>query len=160
MSELCLTPAKVAAHFGVGEGRVYSALNKGLIPHFRVGNLFRVRLSQVPEDLIDAWSQERKAFERDDLPCGQLVYFLGVSGYVKIGVTAHLPRRAAELQPGSPFRFELLAYVPGASYAEERVYHQRFRRHRVESEWFKLCPEIEAEIDRLNALSMQIGGAA
>jgi hypothetical protein len=32
----------------------------------------------------------------------------------------------------------------------ELEYHQRFRAHHLRGEWFERCPEIEAEIERLN----------
>jgi hypothetical protein len=34
--------------------------------------------------------------------------------------------------------------------AREKMYHRRFAHRRLHGEWFERCPEIEAEIERLN----------
>jgi excisionase family DNA binding protein len=153
MSELCMSVPSMAKHFGVGEGCIYAALKRGEIPHFRLGELYRVRLSDVPARLVDRWSRDEGPCQRSDLPAGQAVYFLGgCPGYVKIGFTTELARRVAELQPGSPYRLELLAYLINGTFADEKAYHRHFHSHRAEGEWFRLCPEIDREIGRLKAL--------
>ena len=147
--ERALTTCAVAARYGVRGSTVQRAITSGELPHFRVGNLIRVRPLDVPQFLSDRWSG--KVETNQAWPTGRLVYFLGLPGFVKIGCSSNLARRVTELQPGSPYAFELLAYLPGGSWADERVYHKRFHAHRCSGEWFALAPEIEEEIFTLNA---------
>lgn len=148
MSELCFSVPRLASHLGVGRGRISTAIVSGELPAFRIGTAYRVRLSDVPAHLLERWIGG--ADDKDvDLPTGQMVYFLGVPGFVKIGFTTDLALRVRNLQPGSPYRLELLAFRRGAAMSDERAYHRTFRRHRVEGEWFRLAPEVKAEILRL-----------
>ena len=149
MSELCLSVPKLAKHLGIRRGRINAAIASGELAAFRVGNLYRVRLSDIPPHLRDRWESSEPA-QRLDLPSGQMVYFLGAADYVKIGFTTDLRLRVVNLQPGSPHRLELLAHVPDATLADEREYPRRFHEHRAHGEWFCRAPEIDAEIDRLN----------
>jgi hypothetical protein len=77
-------------------------------------------------------------------------YFIGALGVnvVKIGYAGHVRNRLSHMQVNSPVRLELLATAPGGL-LRERLYHRRFKAHRLHGEWFERCPEIEAEIDRL-----------
>lgn len=79
------------------------------------------------------------------------VYFIGGdSGAVKIGVSIAPVERATNLSLCSPIPLRILAKIEGERF-EEKAYHQRFSAHRLHGEWFERCPEIEAEIERLNA---------
>lgn len=157
MAEQCMSLPRLAEHFGVARTVVFSAVKRQEIPAFQIGSLWRVRLSDIPTHVVARWSRP-KLSPYASWPEGRLVYFLGIPGFVKIGWTADISRRALELQPGSPHQFELLAHVPGAEIADERRYHRRFHDHRAESEWFHLTPDILAEIDRLNALVTPLAG--
>jgi hypothetical protein len=87
-------------------------------------------------------------------PQGNLVYFIGAAdGFVKIGFTKNLTSRLCDLQSANPVPLRVLAYSEGGRYLE-REYHQLFADARHFYEWFRLTPEIQAEIDRLNACSV------
>lgn len=79
----------------------------------------------------------------------RLVYFITDGLMVKIGVAKRPELRLREMQFGHPRLLRLLATTEGDVPAERR-YHQAFAAHRIRGEWFSLCPEIEAEIERIN----------
>lgn len=147
MSEPCLSLPRLAKHFGVSRTTVFSAIVRGELRSFKLGNLHRIRLSDVPDHVASRWQRETCGGPRADLPAGPMVYFLqGAAGFVKIGFTTDVARRVYELQPGSPVRLELLAHIPGAGMKDERRLHRRFHKHRASGEWFSPAPEILAEI--------------
>ncbi len=82
-------------------------------------------------------------------------YFIGFTdddgdGLVKIGFSNCVGRRLGQLRATSgPYRLNLLARCGGGRDAESH-YHRKFEAHAVGGEWFTRCPEIEAEIGRLN----------
>jgi hypothetical protein len=81
----------------------------------------------------------------------QLAYFIGApSGPVKIGIAVCPGERLKTLQTSHHERLELLATCQGGQ-PKERAYHQQFAAYRLHGEWFERCPEIEAEIARLNS---------
>ena len=78
------------------------------------------------------------------------VYFITARevGRVKIGYTDCAPRdRFNWISANSPVAVELEAFVEGGR-EEEKAFHERFSELRVKGEWFTLCPEIEALIER------------
>jgi hypothetical protein len=79
------------------------------------------------------------------------VYFVGGDvGAIKIGLARNPHRRIKGLQCGSPIPLKILATVSGGRRLE-MAYHRRFAVHRLHGEWFARSPEIQSEIDRLNA---------
>lgn len=84
----------------------------------------------------------------------QKVYFIGpASGPVKIGIAAKPMDRLKALQTSHHERLEILATCEGGM-EQERNYHTRFEADRLSGEWFTRTPEIEAEIARLQPLSL------
>jgi hypothetical protein len=80
----------------------------------------------------------------------QLVYFIGAaSGPIKIGIAVSPENRLRGLQTSHHEKLILLATCDGGA-KQERAYHGRFAAKRLSGEWFERCPEIEAEIARLN----------
>lgn len=79
----------------------------------------------------------------------QSVYFITDGFMVKIGVAKRPECRLREMQVGHASQLRLLATTEGGVPLERR-YHQRFAAHRIRGEWFRLCPEIKAEVERLN----------
>jgi hypothetical protein len=121
-------------------------VRSGEIPHFRLGELYRIRPSRIPEAVLNRWrfGPKRKYAE---LPKGAIVYFIGgVPGYVKIGFTIDMKTRLCRLQVGHPEPVKLLAWAEGGRELEQR-YHMAFAEHRRESEWFALVPAIQRSID-------------
>lgn len=73
------------------------------------------------------------------------VYFVEAvgTGRVKIGFSDNWRARVNDLQVGCPFPLRRLLVIPGTITLESEM-HLRFRDHRIQGEWFTLCPEIEA----------------
>lgn len=85
----------------------------------------------------------------------QSVYFIGSNdGPVKIGIAANPQARLSNLQTGHHEKLRIFAICDGGA-EQEKAYHKRFAAHRLSGEWFARCPEIEAEIARLNASVIQ-----
>jgi hypothetical protein len=69
-------------------------------------------------------------------------------GLIKIGSTARLKGRLAQLQIGSPVEITLLAAARGTR-RHERGLHEHFSEHRVHGEWFEPCPALIRFIESL-----------
>ena len=78
------------------------------------------------------------------------VYFIqnGKDGPIKIGVTNNPRNRLCSLQTGSPWPYILLVVVsdqsglPSSARYYEQWLHKKFRRFRLNGEWFDPVPEI------------------
>jgi hypothetical protein len=78
-----------------------------------------------------------------------VTYFIGGDvGAIKIGRSINVEVRLKDIQACSPIPVRVLASRQGV--AREKMYHRRFAHRRLHGEWFERCPEIEAEIERLN----------
>jgi hypothetical protein len=137
----------------------YTHLAKGKYWHFRRGS-FRARIRgeygspefQAHYDellrLATRNNPVRKAQPR--LTPGMLVYFIGwQDGPIKIGIALDPVTRMYQAQTYVPYKLHLWATCAGGL-SLERTYHKRFVDRRLQGEWFERCPEIEAEIERLN----------
>lgn len=97
-------------------------------------------IHRTPEEIAAALQDDR------------YVYFVASdSGPIKIGLASNVEARIKSLQTAHPFKLTLLATSEGGQ-AQERDYHTRFAAHRLHGEWFARCPDIEAEIERLNPI--------
>lgn len=69
---------------------------------------------------------------------GGYLYLLGSGEYIKIGISKHSPKtRIRQLQTGNPQKIKLLKYYRRKDYKElEKFLHKKFRRYRVNGEWF------------------------
>jgi hypothetical protein len=65
---------------------------------------------------------------------------------VKIGYAYNPLNRFNHLRTFSPVELTLEGAIPGG-YGKEREFHKRFALARVRGEWFKLSPNLQAEID-------------
>jgi hypothetical protein len=78
------------------------------------------------------------------------IYFVGPdNGPIKIGHAYQVDKRLRTLELLNAFPLRLWAATLGPP-SLEGAYHLRFETHRLHGEWFARCPEIEAEIVRLN----------
>lgn len=91
----------------------------------------------------------RVAIESFVAPDGVAYFVGGEVGAIKIGHSKLPLCRLAAMQMGSPIPLSIMALAKGG-YRAEREYHRQFAEHRLHGEWFERCPEIEAEIARLN----------
>lgn len=64
------------------------------------------------------------------------VYFIAADGAIKIGYSANVSKRMAQLQTGAACKLKLLAMYPGGAALEKRL-HEEFKTHRLEGEWFR-----------------------
>jgi hypothetical protein len=76
------------------------------------------------------------------------VYFIGFDDYLKIGYSADTDRRIALLQVAVPKKLVCYLVIPGSKEAERRL-HDRFRKYRLNGEWFSYSDEIKAFVGRL-----------
>ena len=77
-----------------------------------------------------------------------MIYFIQNlrSGLIKIGFTDGNPRqRLRQLQTGAGSRLVLLGVIPGDRYVEA-FWHHRFRKQRVDHEWFQISRRQVEEI--------------
>jgi hypothetical protein len=65
------------------------------------------------------------------------VYFVAADGAIKIGYSANVSKRMAQLQTGAACKLKLLAIYPGANRAIEQRLHDAFSEYRLEGEWFR-----------------------
>lgn len=71
------------------------------------------------------------------------VYFVeaGDTGIIKIGKADNLDQRLKQMQPYCPHPLKVLAVAPGGLGAEGRI-HERFGKHRLHGEWFRLTDQL------------------
>lgn len=104
----------------------------------------KVRGEPWPPSSCTSWSGSRPT------PARSMIYFVGpAGGPIKIGRASRLEFRLRDLRLANAFPLELWASIEAPT-SLEREYHARFDAHRLHGEWFERCPEIEAEIARLN----------
>lgn len=96
---------------------------------------------RVMAELADHWRST----------CRKQVYFIGselnVGAPVKIGYSSRVEYRLRQLQSGAPAKLQLFATLDGTVELERRL-HTRFRRSRLEGEWFRITPALKRLIER------------
>jgi hypothetical protein len=70
------------------------------------------------------------------------IYFLRVSGSIKIGFSTRPTSRITELKTGLSADYDTAVIVRG-TLAQEKFIHKRLAPHRVRGEWYKPSPEVE-----------------
>lgn len=94
----------------------------------------------------DRWRPEAPApkpiqIEFSNLEAGDLVYFLYSAGLVKIGYTADIYKRFADLKSMGGAPAQLIAVIPGNKSFEKSL-HRMFKADRKHGEWFKISADI------------------
>lgn len=71
------------------------------------------------------------------------IYFIqqGLSGPIKIGVSANPSRRLVNLQVANPFPLKIIGMIPGTVVEEEKI-QKLFEKFRIQGEWFSPDEEI------------------
>jgi hypothetical protein len=100
----------------------------------------------------DAWEDVRFWLARLDDPC--FVYVIRAGGPIKVGVAKDVAARLATLQTGNPYRFDLLAVLPGAHDLEWQL-HRRIESDRLEGEWFD-GPQVPAFLEFVAELATKM----
>jgi excisionase family DNA binding protein len=94
-----------------------------------------VRDGRMPDpkvvDGLRLW--DRAALE--DAGLTGLIYVVGFADYIKIGYTKNVAQRVASLEGGLPQKLTVHAVMPG-SIRKEFALHARFKKHRLNGEWF------------------------
>lgn len=80
-----------------------------------------------------------------------MLYFIGVSKYIKIGVSSNPWGRMTEFQTANPEPLEMLAIAPG-DYGFESELHKLFGGYRHSGEWFIDCEPIREFIGFMRRL--------
>lgn len=68
---------------------------------------------------------------------------------IKIGRAANIGKRLAEVQTGNPWKQNVL-YAFWSDGDVEALIHKRFRKHRLNGEWFRPVPRIYDLIDDID----------
>lgn len=99
------------------------------------------------------------------------LYFIRCNGFVKIGHSADVVARLAELQTGNPYQLQLAAVIPDVTEIVEGYFHAAFLEDRVNGEWFRMSPTLRKVValvangarpatpDAIGALKQFTGGA-
>lgn len=85
---------------------------------------------------------------------GTSVYFAASGSRIKIGWSARVTARLAQLQTGNPDPVRLLATTPGGRALERRL-HERFADARLAGEWFEATPELTTYIEQLAVTNLR-----
>lgn len=107
-------------------------------------NITREVVEAVVADVVASRVWQTSA-EKRPTPTGSVVYYMRLGNRVKIGMSASLVNRVADIQPE-----ELMATEPGG-YDIEKLRHQQFAELRVSGEWFRLEDPLTSYIANLAA---------
>lgn len=84
-----------------------------------------------------------------------MIYFIQCMTRVKIGFTRHDPnKRLKSLQTGNPHELKLLKVIKGDLGLETSL-HYKFRKHRINGEWFEFDDSIKNYIDNSNSIKVE-----
>lgn len=81
-------------------------------------------------------------------PLASFAYLVRSGKAVKIGESDNVERRVSDLQKANPVQIELVAALRGGLILES-VMHERFSRHRIHGEWFRLRDDLGLFVSRL-----------
>lgn len=78
------------------------------------------------------------------------VYFIRTKNdnKVKIGIARKIKTRFGNIQSSNYEELVLMGYIYGGRILEKEI-HQKFEKHRIRGEWFKLTKKVEREINIL-----------
>jgi hypothetical protein len=107
-------------------------------------------MDPVLNELDAARKRAASKRHREKVETAGQVYFARRGTLVKIGFTTDWKKRRSALESLGGGSFDEVVLVRG-NFRTEKEYHNRFADHRDNGEWFKLVPEIRAEMIRLAA---------
>lgn len=136
-----------AEGLGVPHGTLKRWVHEGM-PVVKVGVTVR-----IVKDVADAWVKEHHANSVSFGRRGSIyVVERDTDSAVKIGWTSDIRRRLHDLKKDEQAAIVLLVVFPGDKPDELRL-HARFAAHRVDGEWFRACPEIDAFLKALREVA-------
>jgi hypothetical protein len=119
-------------------------------PHVPVGSPERDALfKELRKTFCEDWKAAERTMKRAQREAAGDLYFVTAGHAVKIGRTVNFNKRLRHIQAHNHEKVELALLLKGEGW-RERDYHKRFKAYHLRGEWFERCPEIEAEIARLN----------
>ena len=106
-----------------------------------------------PGDLvrIEGRLRERENEKREPRAFNQKrghIYFIEISGFIKIGWALNAKTRISGFQVGSPLPVKLIGVALGTM-QDEKELHRKFSEHRERGEWFRSNPRLKREIKAL-----------
>ena len=124
-------------------------------PHLPVGSPERAALfKELRKTFAEDWRAAEAGAESElRVKFGDL-YFVAAGNAVKIGRTTNFNGRLRHIQAHNHEPVECLLLLEGQGWREKDL-HRRYQSRRLRGEWFERCPEIEAEIQRLNSPSRE-----
>jgi len=111
---------------------------------------------RIGEDCFNVIVPFLPDLEAQDNPKIGYVYFLKAGNFYKIGHSRSIKIRIGSLQTGCPHKIELAGVVAGGSSFEKHL-HKRFKKHKVNGEWFNVCDEISDFIAYNKSKQLKIG---
>lgn len=73
-------------------------------------------------------------------PC---VYVIGNQDFVKVGFSTNVQKRLKSIQTGCPYPLSILKVFKGLDMTNEKVFHQKLKKHKTVGEWFIRNEEVE-----------------
>lgn len=135
-----LSREEAAIYLGVGVGTFDAFVERGAIARPRVIGKHRVW------DILDL----NLNTDLSPATVGS-VYVVGFDRYVKIGFSANVDVRIAQIQQGLPVPLTVYATFNNTTRRDEISLHHQFSAHRVMGEWFKVAGHLEDWIEELLA---------
>lgn len=144
---------RLAAHYPVamanGESRTLWNIHDEIAAILSQSFINGCRVIEQEQEEKQAQEVRARWEKTDTRKAESFVYFIAAAGGpVKIGMAMDVQKRLASLQTAHHERLEVLATATGGA-KQERAYHKKFAKHRLEGEWFEPYPDILAEIVRL-----------
>lgn len=71
-----------------------------------------------------------------------IIYFIRVHNFCKIGITANLSSRMTAIQCGCPYKIELIRIINDCMLWQESWLHEKFSSLHVHLEWYQFTDEM------------------
>ena len=96
------------------------------------------------------------AIPLQDLPPGQIVYFLRCGDFVKVGYASDAPSRVRHIRVSNPYPVDLIAWARGGRDEEARI-HAIIKNHRHKGEWFRVAEQLMVIVEAASDTASWIG---
>jgi hypothetical protein len=152
------TVPELAERWSCPEQDIRNAINRDVLPVFRLGRMIRVPADKVTDEMRDrcvgltsprlptALGRKLRAVILAHPEENSRVYFFRSGKFVKVGYATHVGTRLSALVSSSPVDdTELLGSLPGGSCAEREA-HKILKDYRHRHEWFCLTDTLRRAI--------------
>jgi hypothetical protein len=125
--------------------RFYHGPDSIVAPHLPIGSPERAELfAGLRKTFCEDWDAAERSVAAARAAKGDL-YFIRCGNAVKIGHTANIVQRLANMQVNTPHELDCLLLLKGQGH-EERQWHERFRADQIRGEWFRWTVELERAV--------------